>query len=115
MHNCLPNMKIIHFADDSTMFMHYKKNSDCSSTVNDDLMALESWLSANRLFLNIKKNKYMIINNRDKPSDLNLMIGNSIIDRTEEHMFLALTKIYSYFHKVQLVLRQFLWYSQVQI
>ena len=55
MHNCLPNMKIIHFADDSTMFMHYKKNNDCSSTVNDDLMALDSWLSANRLFLNIKK------------------------------------------------------------
>ena len=89
MRNALSNMKIIHFADDSTLYLDYNKNINCSYLVNYDLETLNSWLSINKLYLNINKTKYMIINNRGRPPDLELRIGETLLERTEVHKFLG--------------------------
>ena len=90
MNRALSNMKILHFADDSTLYFSYNKNSDCTSIVNYDLEFLNKWLLSNKLFLNITKTKYMIIHNRGRPPELNLNIGGSNIDRCEVHKFLGI-------------------------
>ena len=67
MHRALSYMKIIHFADDSTLYIAYEKNIDCSNMVNHELDSLNTWLLANKLFLNIDKTKFMIIHNQGTP------------------------------------------------
>ena len=89
MANSLTNTKILHFADDSTLYINFKKNADISHLINNELEAINNWLRCNKLYLNVNKTKYMIINNRDRPPDLNLMIGNSNIERCNVHKFLG--------------------------
>ena len=89
MTNSLNNTKILHFADDSTLYKSYNKNTDISQQTNNELYSINNWLLANKLYLNVNKTKYMIINNRDKPPDLDLKIGNSQIERCYEHKFLG--------------------------
>ena len=89
MANSLSYTKIIHFADDSTLYKSYNKTTDISHQINTELEAINNWLTANKLYLNVNKTKYMIINNRGRPPDLNLTIGNSTIERCTEHKFLG--------------------------
>ena len=89
MANSLTNTKILHFADDSTLHINFNKKVDISYQINNELEAINNWLRTNKLYLNVNKTKYMIINNRDKPPDLNLRIGNSIIERCDVHKFLG--------------------------
>ena len=89
MANSLTHTKILHFADDSTMYINFNKKTDISHQINIELEPINNWLRANKLYLNVNKTKYMIINNRDKPPDLNLMIGNSNIERCNVHKFLG--------------------------
>ena len=89
MSNSLAHSKILHFADDSTMYVNFDKNKDISLDINNELESIHNWLRCNKLYLNVSKTKYMIINNRDRPPDLNLKIGNSNIERCSEHKFLG--------------------------
>ena len=89
MHRALSYMKIIHFADDSTLYIAYEKNIDCSIMINQELDSLNTWLLANKLFLNIDKTKFMIIHNQGTPRDLSLHIANDQILRANVHKFLG--------------------------
>ena len=89
MHNALLSSKILHFADDSTIYFPYERHNDCSNIINADLERLNIWLSCNKLFLNVDKTKYLIIHNRLRPPDLSLNVGNSVIERTSVHKFLG--------------------------
>ena len=89
MQRALDKMLVIHYADDSTLYLRYSKNQDVSNLINIELQSLSNWLSANKLFLNIQKTKYMIVHNRSDPVDLNICIGNSAVQRTDEHKFLG--------------------------
>ena len=89
MKQALSKMKVLHFADDSTLYLEIDKNSSCSTHINRDLESLNNWLLANKLFLNIDKTKYMIIHNRGRPPDLNLNIGGAQVNRCTVHKFLG--------------------------
>ena len=89
MQQSLSNMKVLHFADDSTLYFEINKNTTCNTLINRDLESLNNWLLANKLYLNIDKTKYMIIHNRGRPPDLNLNIGGSLINRCNIHKFLG--------------------------
>ena len=86
--NCLSSLNIIHFADDSTLYRKYC-SAEVSNDANLDLASLNSWLSANKLYLNVDKTKYMILSNRKQLSNLDLKIGSSAIERTNVHKFLG--------------------------
>ena len=86
--NCLSSLNVIHFADDSTLYAKYS-SPDILNNTNRDLVSLNKWLSANKLFLNVGKTNYMVLSNRKQPPSLDLKIGNSSIQRTDVHMFLG--------------------------
>ena len=90
MSNSLDNLKIVHFADDSTIHIPINKNENISPQINIKLSDINKWLIANKLHLNIGKTKYMIFSMRDNPPDLNLVVGNSQIGRSHVQRFLRL-------------------------
>ena len=89
MENCLNNMNIIHFADDSTLHVKFKRGSNITDIVDSELTSINTWLLANKLCLNIDKTKYMIFYLKNKPPDLNISIANTLIGRTDVHKFLG--------------------------
>ena len=90
MSNTLENLKIVHFADDSTLHTPINKNMNIAPQINASLSLINEWLAANKLHLNIGKTKYMIVTIKDKPPDLNLVIGSSCVDRTNVQKFLGI-------------------------
>ena len=90
MSNSLNNLKIVHFADDSTLHTPFTKNENIAPQINIKLDNISKWLIANKLHLNISKTKYMIFSIKDKPPDLNLVLGNSVIERSYVQKFLGL-------------------------
>ena len=62
---------------------------NCANAVNFELNSLNTWLLANKLFLNLDKTKYMIIRNQGIVTDLDLHISNATIQRTNVHKFLG--------------------------
>ena len=89
MENILTDMGIIHFADDSTLHVKLPKGANISNMINAELSAIDSWLKVNKLFLNIDKTKYMIFSLKDRPPDMNILISNTQIGRTDVHKFLG--------------------------
>ena len=90
MSNSFENLNIVHFADDSTLHTALGKNVNIAPQINTKLSNINTWLLANKLHLNIGKTKYMIFSIKDKPPDLNLVIGNSCIERTNVQKFLGI-------------------------
>ena len=88
--NSFENLKIVHFADDSTIHTPLNRNMDITPQINTSLSYINGWLVANKLHLNIGKTKYMIISIKDKPPDLNLTVGSSNIERTNVQKFLGI-------------------------
>ena len=73
--NDIPNfsrhLDFILYADDTTLFNTIdfsatNEDSDPLKTITDELHKVSNWLVANRLFLNIKKTKYMIFHTYQK-------------------------------------------------
>ena len=89
MENSLQNMGIIHFADDSTLHIKFRRDFNISTIVNNELCSINTWLQANRLCLNVDKTNYMILSIKDKPPDINISISSISIGRTDVHKFLG--------------------------
>ena len=66
------------------------KNEHIAPRINAELAIINTWLAANKLYLNIDKTKYMIFSIKDKPPDLLLKIGNSCIQRVNVKKILGL-------------------------
>ena len=90
MSNSINNLKIVHFADDSTLHVPLNRNENIAPQINTKLSDVNRWLISNKLHLNVGKTKYMIFSIKDKPPDLNLVIGNSVIARSHVQKFLGL-------------------------
>ena len=83
--------KLIMFADDSNLFAHGKDMNGLQTSVNIALENVRQWLIANRLSLNVSKTHYMIFSPTKKEiSNVDIMIGNSKIDRTKQTKFLGI-------------------------
>ena len=65
------------------------KTAQIEISVNSDLERLKEWLSVNKLFLNINKTSYMVFSVTNNATDLNLKIGNSILERSRVQKFLG--------------------------
>ena len=57
-------MCFVHFADDTTVFASDSDINNIHATVNTELVAVDNWLNANRLSLNVSKSSYMLISNQ---------------------------------------------------
>ena len=82
--------KLILFADDTTMYSYHRNIDILFENLNEDLVTLNRWLSANKLVLNISKTNYMIFGDRDIPDHLKLSIDNNDLNQASEVTFLGL-------------------------
>ena len=67
-------LSIIVFADDTNLFFSHKNLFSLKETMNRELSMVASWLSANKLSLNIKKTHFIIFKSRWKKSNQNVSI-----------------------------------------
>ena len=59
------------------------------SEVNAELIKVSKWLSANKLTLNVKKSKYMLITRKRSAPNLNLLINSSSLDSCDSYKYLG--------------------------
>ena len=88
--NATKILKFIQFADDTTVFLSGSNIHRIADIFNVELKLLETWLTSNKLSINISKTKYMIISHNNIPVDISLEIRNNILERVSTTKFLGL-------------------------
>ena len=87
---CSRKLGFVHFADDTTVFLQGKDISSLYDLMNFELRAVDSWLCANKLSLNIDKTSYMIHSYKCKLSDKTINIRNTVVRRVSQLKFLGI-------------------------
>lgn len=88
--NCSKKLSIRLFADDTNCFLSNKDINMLINQVNIELNYLSDWIKANKLSLNIKKSKYMIIASPNKSvSSTNLILNGSPLQKTDTFKYLG--------------------------
>ena len=71
----------------------YHMEVDIIGKMNDDMNLIQSWLSTNKLTLNVKKTKYMLIGSQFKLSHINsdftVNVNNTTLERVIKHKSLG--------------------------
>ena len=83
------NMKVILFADDTTLFATNEDLNILRTTMEDDMQLVSEWLIANCLTLNITKTYYIIFTTKDIPDNLQINVGQHILERQNSGKFLG--------------------------
>ena len=76
-----PTLHCVHFADDSTVSVSGEDIYDIFDILNNELSNIRVWIQTNKLSLNAAKTTYMVITNKCFPENLQLKIGDSILNR----------------------------------
>ena len=89
---CSEILSIILFADDTNLFLCHKNLDTLEKTMNHELRKIASWLSANKLSLNIKKTHFIIFKSRGKKPNQNISvkINGQPIEQVKNTKFLGL-------------------------
>jgi len=84
-------LDILLFADDTSIFFSHKVLDSLCLTVNNELVKLTDWFSANKLSINIKKSNYIIFRPRQKRQtfDIKVTLSNRDIIQVKETVFLG--------------------------
>ena len=73
------------YADDTTLTTSAEDPCVLEHKMNYDMKLIQSWLSANKLTLNVKKTKYMLIGSQFKLSQINsdvtVKVNNTPLER----------------------------------
>ena len=84
----------IHYADDTSLIHTPPRNKDIDdSLINSELSKIHTWLSANKLSLNVAKTKYMIFATTKKKAKVNphLHFNLEQVERVSSFSFLGIT------------------------
>ena len=84
----------IHYADDKSLIHTPPRNKDIDdSLINSELSKIHTWLSANKLSLNVAKTKYMIFATTKKKAKVNphLHFNLEQVERVSSFSFLGIT------------------------
>ena len=79
-------IRFIHFADDTTVCASDSDINNVHATVYRELVGVDNWLKANRLYLNVSKTSNMIISNQKNV--LLIKIRDSILTKVSAVTFL---------------------------
>ena len=84
-------LDILLFADDTSIFFSHEVLHSLCLTVNNELVKLTDWFSANTLSINIKKSNYIIFRPRKKRQTFNIKVtlSNRDIIQVKETVFLG--------------------------
>ena len=92
--NDLPNstnFNVKLFADDTFLSLDSKNYKDLRKKVNDEMKNISTWLTNNKLTLNISKTKYMIISNKKKPpgNDFHVKFDDVCLEKCSSYKYLG--------------------------
>ncbi len=85
------NFKLILFADDSTLYITGKDQTDKVHKANTDLDIFYKWCISNRLTVNLNKTFYMLFTNKEINILRPLFYQDSITRKTSKHTVLGIT------------------------
>ena len=77
------------FADDSTVTHSHTNLKQTMKTVEREVEKVLTWLSVNRLIINLKKTHLMVFTNRQRPQTISLKVKDSLITEVSESKFLG--------------------------
>ena len=88
--NCSKILKIRLFADDTNIFLEGKDGLSLTQQMNSELINITNWLKANKLSLNIKKSKYMIIASGKKQTlTSSIILDGNLLEETNSFKYLG--------------------------
>ena len=85
-----PTLHYVHFADDSTVSASRDDIYNLIDILNNALSNIRMWIQGNRLSLNAIKTIYIVISNKYCHENLQLKIGNPILNRVKKQNFLGI-------------------------
>lgn len=87
------NGKIVMFADDAAISYSSTKLDELKRLMNEDIITLSHWFESNKLTLNLKKSKFMVIHPKQKLKkySFDLNINGTPIEQVESFDYLGLT------------------------
>ena len=88
MHRSSNQMRIVYFADDTTVFASDSDINNVHASVNRELVGVDYWLKTNRRSLNVSKTWYMIISNHKNALDIK--IWETILTKVSTVKFLGI-------------------------
>ena len=91
--NDLPNATDLYvklFADDTYLCAQDKDLEALENYVNDELDKVFIWLASNKLTLNVKKSKYMIVSRKKSIPDLSLKINGCDLEECDSYKYLGI-------------------------
>ena len=71
------------FADDTNLFFNHKDIKHLFTVVNNELLNIKDWFTANKLSLNVEKTKYSFFQKPSKKDDISLCLPKLIINNYE--------------------------------
>ena len=81
------------YADDTTLTSSAEDPYVLEHKMNCDMNLIQSWLTADKLTLNVKKTKYMLIGNKFKLSqihnDFTVKVHNTPLEKVNKHKYLG--------------------------
>ena len=82
------------FVDDTNLFFNHKDSKHLFTVVNNELVNIKDWFTANKLSLNVQKTEYLFFHKPSKKDDIplclpKLIINNYEIQRVESIKFLG--------------------------
>jgi len=90
LHDCSNLLKLLLFADDTTIIYSSNDLDSLLTTINKELLSLSEWFNLNRLSLNVSKTNYMIFcNHKMEQTHCDITIGHTVINRVSSTKFLG--------------------------
>ena len=86
--------KIGQYADDTVVYYSARDADGLEAPMNRDLDRLSVWCRQNKMHVNGKKTKYLVLGSRNKTSacrDINLSIGGTSLERVKTFKYLGIT------------------------
>ena len=90
--NDLPNASQFYiklFADDTFLCAQNKDFALLERDVNSELEKVFIWLASNKLTLNVKKSKFMIVTRKRDVPDLSIRINNVPLEQCDSYKYLG--------------------------
>ena len=106
-----PNLEVITFADDASIFMSNPSMTTLESQMNKELSSIHTWFECNMLKLNLQKTGFQLFTKSKNSTEVGLKINDTPIVKLEEVKFLGVLVDSSlsfkpHIHKLSLKLAQ---------
>lgn len=85
--------KIQLYADDVSIIYKSDNTSSLNKVMNDDLLSIYEWFTANKLVMNVKKTNYMLFHHKQRRLDTNnidINVAGNKVERVETFKYLGL-------------------------